>query len=416
MEIDRITYYTRIIEELLNKNNISEELFWAYIERGISYFEELDYNKAISDFESAISIMPDESLSYYNLGMIYKERGDFDKAVYYMNKVISMEDNNANAYFELGVIMNEKGDYLKAFEYLSKAILCGRKTADVFYNRALILINLNKFEDAIKDINIAIKMKPSNSNYYIKRAQININNKDFKSAIDDFTSAIKLKPDYSSYRVDRAMLYASVGSWIKTRSEIDNKDSFIYKKAKLFSADFVDDSKLYYELALYDIDNAIENESKIYNSFKISSSYYLVRASILRSMNRITESIFDLIIAKENMKLFSKKNFLDIGPWSIPQKYYLMKAIIHLYLEEFDEVKKELDFVLNKEIFSSKLDILYACYWWKAHRCVEKTNFWFQRAIKNGFDASNLVDDIFEGYFLRDFIIEAERKNIIRLP
>ncbi len=413
MEFKRINYYNKVIEELNSKNDRSEELFWAYIERGMIYFELVEYNKAISDFESAISLMPDEAIGYYNLGIIYYHRKELDKSLEYFKKVIELEPDNGQAYYQMGLILNLKNEYLSAVNFFSEAVNSGRKTADVFYNRALSYIKLSEFEKAMKDLDTALKIKPSNSDYYLARASLNLNLKNYKDALKDFTSLIKLKPDFSSYRFDRAVLYATVGSWFKTVESVGNKESFIYKKSVELSSGFDENSDFYYNLARYDIDFALDNEAKICGFSGVSPSFYLTRGAILLSMGKKTEAELDFVLAKKNIKIFSFETLNEAGSKYVGERYYLIKALVCLYLGEYETAKKELDRVLNMEIFSSRLDILYACYWWKAEKDFEKTNFWFERSLRNGFDIINVIDDIFEGYFLRDFLHELEKKKKI---
>ncbi|NLH38728.1 MAG: tetratricopeptide repeat protein [Elusimicrobia bacterium] len=412
-DFDRIEYYTRIIDELSSKNDDNEELFWAYIERGIAYFNNVEYDLAARDFEAAIDINPDEAVSYYNLGIIAKQRNNFDRAVDYFKKVIELDVNNNNAYYELGLVMNEIKNYESALDYFSKAISYGRKTADVFYNRAISFVALNRLDEALKSINAAIKLKQSNPLYYIVRSNIYLSNHNYFNSIADLTSAIRLKPEFPSYRFNRAITYATVASCIKFST--DSSNSILIEKAREISNDFKGENfNLYYTLAEYDINKAIDKEVSLYrNPENITPSYYLTRGAIYLSWGKEIDAVYNFVMAKRSIKMLDREISDDLRSEYLPSKFYLMKALIHLYLDDYDEAKKNLDVMLNNDAMSERLDLLYACYWWSREKDFEKTNFWFQRAFKKGFDIYNLVDDLFEGRFLRSFFFELEKRNLI---
>ncbi len=407
MEFNRVSQYTKLIEEFKNKENKREELFWIYVERGILYFEKNEYDNAISDFNNAILINPVEEVCYFYLGLIYKEMSDYEKAEFYFKKALRINNNNNSTYMELANIYHLKDEYEKAIKFYSKSISKGGKKAEVFYLRSFSYLKLGKLKKAIADLTTAIKLKPSISNYYFERAKLFIETKEYPNAINDLTQAISLEPLISCYKFERGVLYAKVASIKKNMENIfsKNKKSIFYKRACKLTSSFKMDFNYYYKLSLEDINAAIEEEEKIKKS-NINPIYYLTRGAIKLSMDDFLGSILDFSIAKMNIKVFPE-NFSRCGFGGIdyfPAKYYLIKALIFLYLDEYDESKKYLDDVLNSEIDLAELDILYASWWWKAKKNFEKANFWFQRALKKGFDIDNLLNDIFEGYFLKDFL------------
>jgi tetratricopeptide (TPR) repeat protein len=53
----------------------------AYNERGVAYFNEGNYEKAIIDFSEAISLGPSYALAYINRGGAWAQIGDYEKAL-----------------------------------------------------------------------------------------------------------------------------------------------------------------------------------------------------------------------------------------------------------------------------------------------------------------------------------------------
>lgn len=396
---EKIKYYTRLIQDLI-KNGSYEELFWAYFERGLYYIEDHEYELAISDFKEAISIK-EEPIVYYNIGVAFSKMKDFQQAKTYLLKVIQMDPKNPFAYFELANIFYDEGNYVEALDYYNKSIKNGKKGSEIYYKRAITNFKLLKKANAVSDISHAIKIKPSNSDYYMLRANIYISMREFLLAIEDLNYLIKLKPFYGIYRLNRAILYATIGSLIKLivkKSLEDSAKEYVEKIVSRFSFDY----HKYYKLAEDDINMAIDAEKKVSN-FYISPSYYITRGAILLSYGREVEAIVDFSTAKSILKSYfvSKKN----------KELNSIKALVDLYLENYNESWSYMD---NDDFDLPKLNILRACWWWKKERNFDKTYFWFKKAVDNGFDVFEVIDDIFEGYFLRDFLKELERKGELK--
>lgn len=395
----RIRYYTKLIEEL-KKNGSDEELFWAYFERGLYYIEDHEYELAISDFKDAISIK-EEPIVYYNMGVAFNRIKDNEKAKLYFLKVIEMDPKNPFAYFELANIFHNEGDYKKALEYYTQSIKNGKKGSDIYYKRAITNFKLLQKTQAISDISHAIRIKPSNTDYYMLRANIYLSMKEFNLAIEDLNHLIMLKPSHGIYRLNRAIIYATIGSLIKLFVKKSIEESVVKYVEKIISA-FSFDYHKYYRIAEDDINMAIEIEKKT-SSFYVSPSYYITRGAILLSYGREVEAMVDFSTAKIILKSYfiSKKS----------KELNLIKSLVDLYLENYDESWRYID---NNEFDLSKINILRACWYWKKERDYDKTYFWFNKAVENGFDIFEVVDDIFEGYFLKDFLKELEKKGELR--
>ena len=78
---------------------------------------------ALTCFETAISINPDNVESILGIGVYYFEHGNFEKAREYYEKSIKVERNNFWGNFNLALLKMLQGDYiggLRAFEKRNK--------------------------------------------------------------------------------------------------------------------------------------------------------------------------------------------------------------------------------------------------------------------------------------------------------
>ncbi|MBI1922994.1 tetratricopeptide repeat protein [Candidatus Poribacteria bacterium] len=86
----------------------------AYVNRGSAYAKQGLYDRAIQDYDKAISLNPNFALAYVNRGSAYAEgKQDYDHALQDYDKAIAL--NFALAYNNRAVAWFFKKDYDKAW-------------------------------------------------------------------------------------------------------------------------------------------------------------------------------------------------------------------------------------------------------------------------------------------------------------
>ncbi len=86
----------------------------AYIDRGRTYIQRDDNDRAIADFTRAIELDP-EGASAYNLrGVAYANKLDFDSAIADFDKAIQFDPLLNNAHYNRGLAFSAKGDKARA--------------------------------------------------------------------------------------------------------------------------------------------------------------------------------------------------------------------------------------------------------------------------------------------------------------
>jgi len=73
-----------------------------------------EYQKAISIFEKAIQIQPNNANFYNNLGNALKELEEYPKAISSYEKAIQIQPNFAKAYYSLGLLQQQLGETQRA--------------------------------------------------------------------------------------------------------------------------------------------------------------------------------------------------------------------------------------------------------------------------------------------------------------
>ena len=66
------------------------------------------------DYDQAIKLDPESATAYNNRGNTYSDKEDYDKAIADYNQVIKLDPENAGVYLNRGNIYSRKEDYDKA--------------------------------------------------------------------------------------------------------------------------------------------------------------------------------------------------------------------------------------------------------------------------------------------------------------
>jgi tetratricopeptide (TPR) repeat protein len=68
------------------------------------------FDKAIADYDKAISLNPRDSQAYNNRGRIFEKMGELDKAIADFDKAVALNPSNAEAYNNrLGALGKKSG-------------------------------------------------------------------------------------------------------------------------------------------------------------------------------------------------------------------------------------------------------------------------------------------------------------------
>ncbi len=120
-------YYDRAIELGDSSEGIFSDRGWINLKLG-------NYDKAIDDFTTAISLSPRDALNYFYRGFLYEKKGTFDKVLSDYSESIGLVPNNAEAYYERGKLyltLNQEQNAISDFEKAGKFNPQIKKETDV---------------------------------------------------------------------------------------------------------------------------------------------------------------------------------------------------------------------------------------------------------------------------------------------
>ena len=156
-----ITKLTKIIE--LDPKNAK-----AYYDRGITWREMGEYEKAIADYTKAIQINPEYAKAYNSRGLAWKKQGNYDKAIADYTKAIEINPRDPIFYNNRGFAWEDKGDYERAIADCTKAIEIDQNYAEAYNKLAWLKATCpdGTYRDGVQTVELAKKAVELKETYY----------------------------------------------------------------------------------------------------------------------------------------------------------------------------------------------------------------------------------------------------------
>ena len=188
-----------------------------YNRRGLAYLAKGEYDSAIADFETAISIDPSDWLAHEALGKAYiaksghelpvilqtaqlRVAGEYDLAMAAYNAAIGGDPNNASGYVNRGLAYLAKGDFDSAIADFNTAIRIAPENRIAYKNRIIRqTIPHHKSGDydlAIMGDTIAIGIDSNDYTGYYNRGLAYLAKDEYDLAIADFETVISIDPSH----------------------------------------------------------------------------------------------------------------------------------------------------------------------------------------------------------------------------
>ncbi|MBN2373788.1 tetratricopeptide repeat protein [bacterium] len=104
-------------------------------EKGISYFDQGDYEKALTAFQSALQEKPDLAEAYYNMGIIYDIQEKFPEAINAYKWVIQIDPNVGEVLKNIAIDCYLTGNLKESMYYITLAGSMGKPVDNSLYNR-----------------------------------------------------------------------------------------------------------------------------------------------------------------------------------------------------------------------------------------------------------------------------------------
>lgn len=184
----------------------------AFNQRGNYYRNSKQYEKALSDYNSALSKDPNYNLAYINRGNVYFNLGNFDQALADYDKAMELNAQSNILRNNRGAIYFKRGQYDLAFEDFNAALATNPDYADARLNRAVYYSVKKQLVPALADYDYFLRYNHNNPMAYNWRGSINLDLQKYQEALQDFNSAIQLNPNADVFYINRSRAYQAMGN------------------------------------------------------------------------------------------------------------------------------------------------------------------------------------------------------------
>ena len=172
----------------------------AHNNLGNSLGEEGRTDEAISQYQEAIRLKPNYAEACCSLGNALCRNGQIDEAIGQFQEAIRLKSDYAEAYYSLGTACCRKGQIDEAIGQFQKAIRLKPDYADAHNNLGIVLGMKGQIDEAISQFQEAIRVNPDDADA-CNNLGIALGRKGrIDEAISQFQEAIRLKPDYAEAR------------------------------------------------------------------------------------------------------------------------------------------------------------------------------------------------------------------------
>jgi tetratricopeptide (TPR) repeat protein len=184
----------------------------AYTNLGSVYQKMGQFDKAMENFDKAITLDPNDNLAYINRGVIFDKAGQFDKAIESYGKAVQSNPGDYKAYFNRGLLFDRMGNIPEAIEDFQRATRLNANDPRVHNNLGILYSKARMYDRSIAALNNAIALEPGNPVTYNNRGLSYTYSGQYNKAIEDFSKAILLDHNYASAYFNRGDAYLRLGN------------------------------------------------------------------------------------------------------------------------------------------------------------------------------------------------------------
>ncbi len=172
------------------------------IENGVSFYNNGQYDQAITAFTKATVLDPGDVVTYVDLATSYMANGQQGHALASLDQAIARDPEYSKARIMRANIHVSIGDYTPAFADYERILSYDPAHENANNYLALALsykgntaLEYGQYDNAIADFTRAISHNSQSDTLYKSRGQAYLRKQDFNLARDDFHQAVILNPD-----------------------------------------------------------------------------------------------------------------------------------------------------------------------------------------------------------------------------
>ena len=179
------------------------------------------FDGAISDYNQAIRLKPNNDNYYNSRGKLYFDTGNSAKSIEDYERAISLDNSVGEYWTNLGNVLAREGRFNEALEKFNKTISLDSEDEDGYLGRSLLYLTTGNLKAAQSDYTKLVKINPYNPDIWFEKAMVGRQLGDLNKSMEDIDRAINLNGKVGTYFLERAHIFAKRGDKAQAKQNIN---------------------------------------------------------------------------------------------------------------------------------------------------------------------------------------------------
>ncbi|VAX13335.1 hypothetical protein MNBD_GAMMA24-2072 [hydrothermal vent metagenome] len=179
-----------------------------YYEKGKTYYEQGNYEKAKVELKNVLQIDPKFADAHYLFGEVEEKNKNLRAAYIHYRAAAELDDSNLDAHNKLARIYLLSGDLDKAQEQLDKIVAQDPKNAYIKMLKLLIVTRKGETDKAIAMAKNIVSENKNKTDAIFLLSNLYLRKKEIESAVKALVDGIKNNPDVIPLRLQLGGIYA----------------------------------------------------------------------------------------------------------------------------------------------------------------------------------------------------------------
>lgn len=139
---------------------------------GLQLYNQGKYKEAISFFDTYLEDYDKDANAFYNRGRSYEELGDLEKAADSFKQAVMLEPKNEHFKMSLGICQFKQENYSYTIGNMEQVLKENERNVEAHIIMGRAYSEMGKVEEAIKAFDAAVRIDKANGSAYLHRGRI----------------------------------------------------------------------------------------------------------------------------------------------------------------------------------------------------------------------------------------------------
>jgi len=191
----------------------------AHNNLGVAYASQGQWDRAITEYQTALRLKPEFSKTHYNLGVAYASQGQWDRAIAEYQTTLRLKPDYIEAHNNLGLAYASQGQWDRAIAEFQTALRLKPDYIKAHNNLGVAYASQGQWDRAIAEYQTALRLKPDYIEAHNDLGLAYASQGQWDRAVAEYQTALRLKPEYAEAHNNLGVAYASQGLWDRAIAE-----------------------------------------------------------------------------------------------------------------------------------------------------------------------------------------------------